>query len=425
MSRSQLKHPTPPPNSKSQLPPSETEVRRYDRMRIAILDAATELINSNGVRGMTLVDAAEMVGLSTSSVTYYYRTKDQLAHAAFEATLERIEWIVTEAGREATPRARVAAYVRLYFETLTAIWRGEARPIAVLSDMRALSEPVREPLAKHYSSIFRGIRLFFGPPHNEAHRAVQTARAQVLTESIYWLPAWLKTYSYADFGRVQDRLLDLFDRGLAPDDQIWPSAPAPLHWEIGIEKGKANFLRVAARLISERGYRGASVERIVAEMSVTKGSFYHHLEGKDDLVLECFRYSYKVIGSAQRAADMAGGSQWHRLSSTIAALLNIQLAGEWPLLRTTALQALPQDVRDNVVARSDRVALHFAGTIIDGISEGTIRPVDPIIASQTIMASLNAAFELHNWAAAVGDRERAVLLYASTLAYGLFDDRIL
>ncbi|MDN8891457.1 helix-turn-helix domain-containing protein, partial [Staphylococcus aureus] len=52
------------------------------------------------------------------------------------------------------------------------------------------------------------------------------------------------------------------------------------------------FLQAATRLINERGYRGASVERIASELNVTKGSFYHHLEAKDDLVLACFRRSF-------------------------------------------------------------------------------------------------------------------------------------
>jgi hypothetical protein len=58
------------------------------------------------------------------------------------------------------------------------------------------------------------------------------------------------------------------------------------------------------------------------------------------------------------------------------------------------------------------------------VSEGSIRAVDPMIASQAIMAMLNAANELRNWAS-TWPTAQAVALYASTLAYGLFDDRAL
>ncbi len=404
---------------------SPAEQTRFERKRELILDAATALINARGVKGMTFVEVAQQVGLNTASVTYYFRLKEQLAAAVFEMTLGRLEDMVREAAQEPDPRARVARYLALHFEQRARIRRGEERPVAVLSDMRALDEPVRAPLARHYSAIFRGVRDFFGEPQDATHKALQTARAQALMETTFWLPVWLSRYSLGDYDRVQRRMFEVFDRGLAPDDAAW--APQPLDLgpsEPALEPGRANFLRAATRLISERGYRGASVERIALELKVTKGSFYHHMEAKDDLVLECFARSYGRVSQAQRAADAAGGDQWERLSSAIAALLDIQFAGEWPLLRTTALQTLPSDVRPDVIERSNRMALRFAGALADGITEGSIRPVDPMIASQAIMATLNAANELLNWAS-TRPRSEAVALYASTLAYGLFDDRAL
>lgn len=396
---------------------------RFARKRSAVIDAATRVMNSRGVRGMTFVEVAEAVDLSTSSITYYFRFKEQLAAAAFTETLRRIEALVESAAQAPTPSARVDAYVSQYFDLLRNIEQGHERPIAILSDMRALDDSVRIPLAEQYSAIFRRIRAFFGEPASDQHRALNTARAQVLTESMYWLPMWLFTYAYGDFDRVRLRMLDLFEKGLAPHQSAWSPQLIEIDREGAAAKGQANFLRVATRLISERGYRGASVERIAAELNVTKGSFYHHLDAKDDLVLACFRHSYATIASVLKAE--VDGAPWHRLSSMIATLLDIQLDGQWPLLRTTALQTLPADVRLQVVARSDRMALRLAGIIADGISEGGIRPTDPIIASQAIMPSLNAAYELHNWAGRFGDRKRAVAVYASTLAYGLFDDRMI
>jgi AcrR family transcriptional regulator len=224
---------------------------------------------------------------------------------------------------------------------------------------------------------------------------------------------------------VQRRLLQVFEHGLAPDGARFSSVELDIGaGEPPLEPGRLAFLRAATRLISERGYRGASVERIALELKVTKGSFYHHLEAKDDLVLECFTRSYARVSQAQRAADAVSGDQWRKLCSAIAALLDIQFAGVWPLLRTSALQTLPVEVRPAVLERSDRMALRFAGAIADGISEGSIRAVDPMIASQAIMATLNAAYELQNWAT-TWSRSEAVALYASSLAYGLFDDRAL
>jgi AcrR family transcriptional regulator len=396
--------------------------RRFEQKRERVIDAATRIMNERGVHGMTFVEVADAVGLSTSSITYYFRFKEQLAAAVFADTLSRIARLVETAAQEATPQARVRAYLSSYLNLQYDTHRGQGRPIAVLSDLRALEDSVRLPLAQEYSAIFRRIRNFFSDPRNEEHRALNTARAQVLTETVYWLPAWLFQYSYADFARVSSRLFDLFERGLALTHSSWQPQIIPLDREDGMAKGQENFLRVATRVIGERGYRGASVERIANELNVTKGSFYHHLEAKDDLVLACFRSSYATVAKILRAE--IAGSRWQHLTSIIATLVDTQLAGDWPLMRTSALQTLPPDLQADVLARSRRVALGIAGIISDGISEGTIRAVDPLIAAQVIMPALNAAYEQHNRAARLGNRERAVELYASTLIHGLFDDRL-
>ena len=93
-------------------------------------------------------------------------------------------------------------------------------------------------------------------------------------------------------------------------------------------------------------------------------------------------------------------------------------------MRTTALSGLTPEVRAAMVARSNRIARRYAGLMSDGIAQGSVRPVDPLIAAQTLMALQNAAFDMRKWASTM-PRERAIAFYASTLAFGLFDDRVL
>ncbi|HET9509862.1 MAG TPA: TetR/AcrR family transcriptional regulator, partial [Sphingomonas sp.] len=88
----------------------------------------------------------------------------------------------------------------------------------------------------------------------------------------------------------------------------------------------------------------------------------------------------------------------------------------------TALSGLPPRDRQTMIDRSNRLARRFAGMISDGIAEGSIRAVDPLVASQALMAIQNAAFDMRKWASTM-PRERAVAMYASTLMFGLFDDR--
>jgi AcrR family transcriptional regulator len=53
-----------------------------------------------------------------------------------------------------------------------------------------------------------------------------------------------------------------------------------------VERGqatRAHLIDVATRLFTERGYDGTSIEAVLAESGVSRGSLYHHFPGKDAL----------------------------------------------------------------------------------------------------------------------------------------------
>lgn len=182
---------------------------------------------------------------------------------------------------------------------------------------------------------------------------------------------------------------------------------------------RETFLLAATRLINSRGYRGASVDKISAELNVTKGSFYHHNDAKDDLVVACFDRTFDVMRRVQRLAMGIEGDQWARISSAAAALAEYQLSEYGPLLRTSALSALPSEIREEQVAHSNRVSDRFASMISDGIAEGSIRPVDPFIAAQMLNATLNAGAELGFWVNGV-TQKAAPAVFARPALMGIF-----
>jgi len=273
-----------------------------------------------------------------------------------------------------------------------------------------------------WREIFRKTRALWGEePENRRLKDLFGARAHVLLENTFWIPAWIARYDLDQFDRVEARLMDMFRHGIAVPGAKWEPAILDIEHEEA-EPGREAFLRAATRLINELGYRGASVQRIASELNVTKGSFYHHLDAKDDLVIECYKRSFDTITETIQVGENSSGDWWHRLSSIIATLLDVQFSERGPLLRTTALTGLPRHVRQAMIDRSNRIARRYAGMLSDGAAEGSVRPVDALIVSQSLMALQNAAFDMRKWASTM-PRERAVAMYASTLAFGLFDDR--
>ena len=400
----------------------ETGTRRFRAKRDAILAAAADAINEQSAKGMTFADVARRVGLNTTSVTYYFKRKEDLAAAAFENTLDRLMEMLETALAEASPRERVERYLRLNIDRLERIERGEETAFAVLSDLRATEDPIRTRLMAGWQRVFRTTRLLWGEAPTRPLKDLHSARAHVLLENTFWLPIWIKRYDPDQYGRIEQRLMDVFDHGIAQPDARWAPTMLDLSHDEP-EPGRAAFLLAATRLINQLGYRGASVQRIASELNVTKGSFYHHLDAKDDLVIACYQRSFDTIADAQSRGEAEGGSYWHKLSSTVATLLDVQFAERGPLLRTTALSGLPVGVRNAMVDRSNGIARRYAGMMMDGIGEGSIRAVDALIAAQALMALQNAAFDMRKWASTM-PRERAVAMYASTLMFGLFDDQV-
>ena len=397
--------------------------KRFQAKRDAILAAAADAINEQSAKGMTFADVARRVGLNTTSVTYYFKRKEDLAAACFEQTLDRLHAMLDEALAEPTPEARVARYLGINMARLARIRAGEEQDFAILSDLRAMEGDVKRELLAGWREVFRKTRRLWGEGPTRAHTDLHGARAHVLLENTLWLTAWLTRYELDEYPRVETRLMDVFRHGIAAPGEGWDPELFDLHTPEG-EAGREAFLLAATRLINELGYRGASVQKIASELNVTKGSFYHHLDAKDDLVIACYKRSFDIIADAQRSAEAQSGNHWHRLSSTIASLLDVQFSERGPLLRTTALSGLPPRVRSTMIDRSNRIARRFAGMLSDGIAEGAIRSIDPLVASQALMALQNAAFDMRKWASTM-PRERAVAFYASTLAFGLFDDRVL
>src|SRR3954463_4861085 len=105
----------------------EAGTKRFQAKRDAILAAAAEAINEQSAKGMTFADVARRVGLNTTSVTYYFKRKEDLAAACFEHTLDRLQAMLDESSAEPTPQKRVARYLALNMERFARIERGEER----------------------------------------------------------------------------------------------------------------------------------------------------------------------------------------------------------------------------------------------------------------------------------------------------------
>jgi AcrR family transcriptional regulator len=398
---------------------------RYDRKREQILQAATTVINERGVSGMTMRDVAQAVQLTPATLAYYFKGKEDLATAAFQRRLDSFEHILSEAAKPADPYQRVEVLISLELDRLAKVFQQKIPPLASLPSANESLEFLQ--IRSRIDSLFARVEGLLGEPANEEERELTAARSYMLIGLLFYMPTWAGQYSIEEFPRVREKIMSLLQAGIAYADSRW--APQIFHVDDLDVAGEAEdarriFLPAATRLLNVSGYIGTSVDRIAEELNVTKGSFYHHLESKDELVLECIRSNYKRVACALSKSRAAGGSHLQQVSSAMATLLDLQFGQKWPLLRSTAFASLPPTLRHEVTVRYNRTALSFASSLIDGIQEGSVRPVDPLIASHVINSTLYSALGLEEWSSRL-PKDRAIALYASTLMWGIFDADVL
>ena len=398
--------------------PRRGRTRKYEAKREAVVRAAVEELNRKGVRGATLADVAARLNLVPTGVIYYFKSKEELAAAAFLKGIARFDDLIAAgaAGGE-DDAARVRAFVQAYFTLKGEVAAGKADQLVVFNDVRALNWP---EVNEAYVAMFRAARRLLAGP-DRLPRMHRNARAHLLLSQMFWIIAWIGQCEVEDYPRTADRMAAILTGGIAAPGCAWPT-PKPLELrrdgDPDSEASPELFLRAATQLINEEGYHGASVERIAARLNFSKGAFYHHNETKDELVVACFERTFdtmwRAIHEAERVADNGLGV----LVTVATALIKRQTSGDAPLLRTSALTTVPEAIRAGLMGKFNRLSNRFASIMCDGIADGSIRPVDVSVAAQMLTAAINAAAELQYWAPAVTP-ETVVDHYVRPLFQGL------
>ncbi len=396
------------------------QTTRYDERQKTILAAATAAFNEQGVRGANLADIAAAVGLTTASVTYYYRKKEDLAAACFLEGIAAYASVNRISSEVSGAHDRLAALVDAHFRLWSDITQQARQRPMLFDDIRTLSDRVSPPVFAAYTQMFKELRalLFSTDSRSSQSRPNENARTHLVLGSLLWLPGWLPAQEIEDYSFDSKGIADLLMQGLAA--QGWKPSNAAVMILSREARPREAFLQAATKQINDHGYHGASVEKISASLNVSKGSFYHHNQNKDELVLDCFELTFAVIRQAQNAGRALPYSGLDRLRATCAALVKYQLSSRGPLLRSSALAALPGPSRQQMVARMNSLSDRFASMIADGIIDGSIRPVDPRLGGQLVNPMINGAAEIQRWCPQA-NADNITRLYVDPLIQGLYE----
>jgi AcrR family transcriptional regulator len=389
--------------------------RDYQRLqkRRAILSEAAQLFNVQGARATTLDDISARLDLNKASLYYYVKSKDDLVFQCYRASCEAFEAMVDEAESAGIVGAgKLATFVRAVFVTWKEIGEGRRDHMAILSEMRGLKPAHREQLAVRYNAILDRIRSLVceGVTDGSLQACKPTDAALALFGLVQLTVLWLPGLATDRFAAAAESFIDIVFNGVAAQDWAPPTGMASAVGKDGPgaegppgDKSQA-FCRAASSFFNSKGFKGTSLDEIAERIGVTKGSFYHHVSDKDDLLYQCFRRSLDIIEAVQDQSSRLGENGLDALQRAAFELFRVQTGPAGPLIRFNLIPSLEEPQRQEILDDIRRISGGFGAMLQRGIADGSVRAVDPFIAEQVLISAIDLSTELQ-WLRPVRDPE--------------------
>jgi AcrR family transcriptional regulator len=389
-------------------PFSRDQERR--RKRDAIVSAAAKRFNEHGFVHTRLEDVAADLGLTKTSISYYFSNKDELAEAVFRTAADFLKQAVDQAlATKGDAAGRIEALFSVYGRQLVEAASGQRPHLAALRDLAALPDAVRHQITEEVSACVAQINGWVEDWIGQTGAPI--SRPEPVTFMILALLDWMGELQTRrrrgdDARGEHDALIDLISHGLAADPGV-NSDPAPL--DLTSEEALAifdrdtrnrmkreAFLKAGSRLFNQKGFGGVSLGEVAASLGVSRGAFYYHIEDKEQFLDQCLERSLHIVERALQQAEEAELAPLTRVHSVLAELVYRQAAGVEPLLRPTMAAVLPLPRQRRHRTRLQNIARRLGDALTEGAAAGDVRSVDTSFV-EDILASvvfLNGGYAL-------------------------------
>jgi AcrR family transcriptional regulator len=175
------------------------------------------------------------------------------------------------------------------------------------------------------------------------------------------------------------------------------------------------ILDAAARAFMQTGFATTTIDDIARAVDATKGLVYYHFRSKFDLFLAVYGEGMRRVRErVEPHADGPGTGRDRLVAMSVAHELNLM---EDLAYHHVVHQAVRGEVASGLTVRQ-RDALQtqnqlrrdyeqlFRRVVVAGIDDGSLRPVDPSLATRTLLSNLNA---VDMWYRRVDDQSPAEL----------------
>ncbi len=154
------------------------------------------------------------------------------------------------------------------------------------------------------------------------------------------------------------------------------------------EVTRSRLVAVATRIFAERGYEDTSIEAVLHEAGVSRGSLYHHFGGKEALFEAVAEDVEDQVGAQTVAA--AAGTAGPVAALRAGFLAWIRLAGDPVVQRILLIDAPSVLGWERWRAMEERHALGLIRAVLQSVAdEGSLRPELVGTLAHVLLASVN------------------------------------
>ena len=153
---------------------------------------------------------------------------------------------------------------------------------------------------------------------------------------------------------------------------------------------RSEIIQAAAQIFRQKGYHGTSMQDIADAVALKKASLYHHVLGKQDILVSILDQALDLlIEDLQAVIDQDLPAQ-EKIRQAMRVYVN-RLTEDPDLAAVLLMEhrSLEDDLRAAHIARRDRFETLWRSMIEQGIAQGSFRSMDQRLATFALLGVLN------------------------------------
>ena len=159
--------------------------------------------------------------------------------------------------------------------------------------------------------------------------------------------------------------------------------------QIRYEDKKSQILESAARIFSLKGFEKATMEDVSDELYMTKGSLYHYIKSKEDMLFQCHMKALEIGNKGLKEISNSDFPPKVKLHKAI--IRHVELITKEFVVGSLRQQELllPKHMYEKVIKERDKFEKIFMKIFEDAIKESHLDKDNLKIRAYTILGAIN------------------------------------